>query len=185
MSSSTAALSHRKPASSKMSHNSRHGQGQSNRHNLECHRQYINASSNPSPKYDMQESVIRANATQWKFITGNCCNFHSAFHDTIVVNSTWNLQELHLVKPLLPVGVEGLQPLSIMAFRYSSYSIQFLFPSKSSVSNLPKSVRVFLWVQSSVLSCQAILGYLMPQSHNVCIPSQVCWLCLFFQGNYS
>ena len=60
---------------------------------------------------------------------------------------------LHRVEPLLPVGVEGVQELSVshcLKLQLLLHSLQFFFPSKSSVSLLPKSVEIFLWVSSPV-----------------------------------
>lgn len=85
----TQAFSYRKPASSRVSCNSCSALEHSNRDNLECHRQHINTSSNPSPKQHMQESVSTANAVQWKYIRVNCYSFHITFHDTVLVNSTY------------------------------------------------------------------------------------------------
>ena len=58
---------------------------------------------------------------------------------------------LHHILPLLLVDVEGLQrAFHLTVLSYNSYSVQFIFPSISSASVLPRSVGVFLCISSLV-----------------------------------
>lgn len=79
------AVSYRKPAFSRVSCNSCPAQNHIKRQPRmpQTTHKYILKSKH------MQESVSKANAVQWKYIRVNCYSFHIAFHDTVLVNSTY------------------------------------------------------------------------------------------------
>ena len=102
----TLAFSYRKPASSRVSCNSCPAQNHSNRDNLECHRQHINTSSNPSPKQHMQESVSEANAVQWKYVSvRKVSDLWSGKRNWL----TWSAGHLITLK-VVPLGLHTLLP---------------------------------------------------------------------------